>query len=380
MNSVDNKKRAQAAWAVLLALLALLFVPQVPNLPRNNNPSESPAEDPAPDESGEENQNQNEDGSEDGAEDGAEDPSGDGSDEGWFQDDPETIGDPDAPTGTPDSGGHAPAPEDGQGWEAPEDYGDGTDGGTYGDIIDDLLDEYPSATAAPSWLAPFFDGSSDGETTYGNDATTPDLPDNPLDGLPGHSDPQSGGVGSIPGYAEGAIGDDPSEGLTWAGKMAGDVIEEAAKNPEPVLIVVGAVGGAFLISGGAVTAVTTGVATRLAAAGATRKQVQDAEAFVQELAGSGGDAEDVQGDDGDDSGTAAPSDEPWSPAPGDDPGDEDDIANPDEGEGGHLPAPSDGVGWEAPEDVEAPEPAMPGYDDDGQHESIGRGSQPGYGL
>jgi len=352
---MDNKKRAQAAWAVLLALLALLFLPQVPNLPRNSNPSESPAEDPAPDESGEENSDPNEDGTED--------TSPDGSDEGWFQDDP------DAPTGTPDSGGVAPAPEDGQGWEAPEDSGDGTGtgSGTFGDIIDDLLDDYPSATAAPSWLAPFFEDSEDsgsgdgGETTYGNDpygnvedypTVVPDL----------REDPQS--------FEE--LKDPVTD-------LADETVQWALDNPAQAVLVTGvavAGGGALLVTTSGTTAVSGAAASTLLGTGIiTRSSVEAAESRIEDLTGQGDDGTEAPankpwspapGDDpgdGDDvadvdddtppatpgSGghevieepepdpVSAPSDDPWSPAPGDDAGDEDDIADPDSGEGGYLP-------------------------------------------
>jgi len=344
---MDNKKRAQAAWAVLLALLALLFIPQLPNLPRNSNPSESPAEDPAPDESGEENSDPNEDG--------AEDTSPDGSDEGWFQDDPESVGDADAPTGTPDSGGVAPAPEDGQGWEAPEDSGDGTGtgSGTFGDIIDELLDEYPSATAAPSWLAPFFDdsedsGSGDGETTYGNDpygnvedypTVVPDLREDPqsFEELGADLQNRISGAAAVLSLPAAQLHDELKDPVT---DLADETVQWALDNPAQAVLVTGvavAGGGALLVTASGTTAVSGAAASTLLGTGIiTRSSVEAAESRIEDLTGQGDDGhEEIEEPEPDP--VSAPSDDPWSPAPGDDAGDEDDIADPDSGEGGYLP-------------------------------------------
>ena len=341
---MDNKKRAQAAWAVLLALLALLFIPQLPNLPRNSNPSESPAEDPAPDESGEENSDPNEDG--------AEDTSPDGSDEGWFQDDPESVGDPDAPTGTPDSGGVAPAPEDGQGWEAPEDSGDGTGtgSGTFGDIIDELLDEYPSATAAPSWLAPVFD-DQDGETTYGNDpygnvedypTVVPDLREDPqsFEELGADLQNRISGAAAVLSLPAAQLHDELKDPVT---DLADETVQWALDNPAQAVLVTGvavAGGGALLVTASGTTAVSGAAASTLLGTGIiTRSSVEAAESRIEDLTGQG-----------DDSGTSAPSDEPWSPAPGDDPGDGDDVADVDD----DTPTATPGSGGH--EEIEEPEP------------------------
>jgi len=152
----------------------------------------------------------------------------------------------------------------------------------------------------------------------------------------------------------------------------------ALDNPAQAVLVTGvavAGGGALLVTASGTTAVSGAAASTLLGTGIiTRSSVEAAESRIEDLTGQG-----------DDSGTSAPSDEPWSPAPGDDPGDGDDVADVDDdtppatpGSGGHevieepepdpvsapsddpwSPAPGDDAGDE--DDIADPDSGEGGY-------------------
>jgi len=252
---MDRKKKAQAAWAVLLALIGLLFIPSLPG--RNTGGSESPTSDPSGEESGQENQQGSEDGAEQGSEDGSENTTGEGTGDGWL------------PPDEDDQAGR-----DGDPLREPTWGDDGTQ-----DQEDTTGDDGSQGTG------------EDDDTTYGNDGQgTQDLPGNPLDGYPGHYDGgEDGQFSDIPGFDESILDGETTE-PNWLGKMARGPIEWAFDNPEAAVLIVGAPVGAYLITASGVTAVGTATVSRLAAAGVTRRQAENAEAKVREFYGAGEDS------------------------------------------------------------------------------------------
>jgi len=264
-----DKKKAQMAWAVLLALLGLLFISSLPG--GNTGGSESPAQDPAGEESGQENQQ----GSEDGAEDGAEDTTGDGAEDGWNVEDGEDdqAGQDDDPLQEPTWG------ED-----------DTTDpDGTTGDDgpVEDRQDQFPyeNEENAEQNEELFPPDATEGETTYGGeDALT--ISENPttadLEDLASQL-PDPGGMVD-PGAAEQAFHESGTGLFEWA-----------RRNPGKTALIIGGVAApfgatAYLAAGGSTLALSASQAASLAAVGVPATTYESATSDLKNAL-----AEDVDG-------------------------------------------------------------------------------------
>jgi len=170
--------------------------------------------------------------------------------------------------------------------------------------------------------------------------------------------------------------------------LADETVQWALDNPAQAVLVTGvavAGGGALLVTASGTTAVSGAAASTLLGTGIiTRSSVEAAESRIEDLTGQGDDGhEEIEEPEPDP--VSAPSDDPWSPAPGDDPGDGDDVADVDDdtppatpGSGGHevieepepdpvsapsddpwSPAPGDDAGDE--DDIADPDSGEGGY-------------------
>lgn len=365
---MDEKKQAQAAWAVLLALLALLFLPGTPNLPRNGNPSETPAEDPAPDDQ----PNSDEQPNEDGAEDGTENPSGDGTGDGWLP-----------PDEDPRDG-----PHDGHGHEAPEGVGDGTGWGA-GDpdpMPGDPTSEYPTPddNGAPR-------GGPSGSTQ----------PDNPAnENVYGHDDIAEDLRGRRDSWPEllTAVDDPVVERIEGAAAVlslpavqlynqlkdpvtstAHDTVQFALEHPRQSAIVVGAVAGAtiLVVADGPLP---VGDSAAVALVGSNVPQFQSIDAAKQHVESVGNAPS-----------ATTPGGRPRGPGVGvggdiDSSGDSDaggsSTDGPNDGSGHEaavpVPEPDDNIGWEAPDDYSPPEDDT-SSDSDSDDELVTDGPNDGHG-
>lgn len=264
---MDKKKKAQAAWAVLLALLALLSIPSLRPRPRPQS-EPSPSEDAQPNdqENRSENQQENTNPNTPGepAPETPPEPNAPGTP--WRERDPWSGGDPEP--------AETPAPGDDPADEGQDSPGDATGDDTHTPGIDE-----------GGYLGP------DGESPdyYDNPSQTPvDDPESESD-YTGDGGYNPGPVGNLElpvpvnGQVEGvATGDvqgvidrlEASLALVgWSSVMAGqNAVEYARENPGEVVILVGSaatgVGGYYLVSRYGATAITQALANRLLSAGA----------------------------------------------------------------------------------------------------------------
>jgi len=261
---MDRKKKAQAAWAVLLALLGLLFIPSLPG--GNTGGSESPAQDPAGEESGQENQQGSEDGAEDGtqdgAEDGAEEGTGDGAEDGWSVEDGEDdqAGQDDDPLQEPSWG------ED----DTTDPDGTSGDDGPVEDRQDQFPDENEENAEQNEELFP--PDATEGETTYGgeDDLTIPENPTtSDLEDLASELPDATSGALDV-GAANQAFHADGTGLFEWA-----------RKNPGKAALIVGGAAvfpasQAYVLAGGSTLALSASQAASLAAVGVPASTYENA--------------------------------------------------------------------------------------------------------